>query len=561
MDKSIERFTTLLTLINKTNTPRDWAATQSDLGKAVVVSGARFGDHPKIDRGIAAIRAAQEIRTFERSPDEWVGSQIDLAEALIAGGRISATNTMLEEAIQICRTVVDKKSDAGIEDAQFLAKSVMGNALQQLGQRENDAGMILGATNVTEDALSAIKRDKRPFEWAQGMNYLANSNREMGRMQKDASLLLLAVEQYEQSLDVRTRDTYPTEWAQTQLDLGNAYSHLADLQNDASMAERAMNAFRKSFEVRTEKTTPLEWGMSRNNYGASLDTLLNFKLGASVADFSNEVSAYRDALRVTTRERAPLDWAMMQFNLGLTLVKSWKRKQIDLPKETQAAMDALMQNQVKHPRVDGTAEHEAALAMIMKRSNSVDELKEAINAFHEAKKEYTKEAKPLKWLNVQHEIAQTLQTIGSKLLQSQKFEEAIEIYREEQTVLQRQYAPAEWAGLQNNIAGAMHRSGIMKSDPARLRDAAKVYQEAIEAVPGDQPFRSMYMKNNLADLKCHLGEIDSDKTAIDESVRLYRELKQLSLLGGETTKIDEFNKNIADCVALANAMTDSKAPN
>jgi tetratricopeptide (TPR) repeat protein len=561
LDKSIERFTLLLAMINKDKAPREWAATQSDFGRALVVSGARFGDHPKIDRGIDAIRASLDVRTFETSAQEWASSQIDLAEALIAGGRISATNGKLEEAVQICQEVVDKKSEAGIRSIQYIARSVMANALQQLGQEERDAVTLLGAASLAKDALSAIKRTEQPYEWARAMNYLANSNREMADLQNDASLSLLAVEQYGQSLEVRNRRDYPMEWAQTQLDLGNAYLNLAYLQNDQSMAERSMGAYSMSLEVRTETATPLEWGMSRNNYGAALNWLSKARPEATVSDFLTKLAAYRDGARVTARERAPRNWAMMQVNIGLALVEVWNKKQMELPRQWQTDMDALMQNQIKNQRVDDLEEHNAALAMIVKRQESVDELEEAIVAFRESLKVYTKEANLRRWLNTQYEIAQALQKIGNKLQQPQRHEEAISIFREQQTVLQRQYAPAQWAGIQNNIASAVDSIATITQDPEKFREAAVVYAEAIAAVPDNQPFSSMYMKKNLADLKCHLGRIDTDKKALQESVDLFQELKQLSLLSGDTSRTSEYDGSIAECTALITNMSDGRLPN
>jgi tetratricopeptide (TPR) repeat protein len=561
LDKSMARFATLLAMIDKKRAPRDWAATQSDFGRAQVVSGARFGDHAKLDKGIAAIRAALEVRTFEMSPQDWAGSQIDLAEALIAGGRISATYDMLEEAIATCQTVIDKKPSAEIKNIQYIARSVMANALQQLGQEQNDATMLLGAATLAKDALSAIKRDEQPYEWARAMNYLANSNREMGSLQHDASLSMLALEQYSQSLDVRIREDYPMEWAQTQLDSGNAYVDLSNLQNDQSMAERSMNAYANSLEVRTEISTPLDWGMSRNNYGAALNQLLKYQADAPLSRYLSELDAFQDAARVTTRDRASRDWASMQVNVGLTLVEVWNRKQIELPRQWQTDIDALMQIQIKNQRVDDLEEHNAALAMIMKRQQSVDDLEEAIVSFREALKVYTKEADPRRWLNTQYEVAGALLKIGTKLQQTQKHEEAIAVFREQQTLLQRQYAPAQWAGVQNNIASAMNSIATITQDPDKFREAASVYVEAIDAVPDDQPFSSMYMKRNLADLKCYLGRIDSDKTAIQESVALFQELKQLSLLSGDASLIGEYDKSIAECKALAADLTDGKLPN
>lgn len=560
LDKSIERLTNLLTTIDKAKSPRNWAATQNDLGLAIAVSGARFGDHSKIDKGISAIRAALEIRTFEQSPDEWAASQIELAKGLIAGGRISATNDMLEEAIRTCHTVIDKKPDAGIEGARWLAKSVMSNALQLLAQRETDSTAMFSAKSNAEDALTGIKRETQPFDWAQTMNYLANSHREMGSLQNDPSMLILALEQYRQSLEVLTREAYPIEWAQTQLDMGNAYFGLAYLQNDTAMLERAMDSYIKSLRVRSAQATPVEWAMSRNNYGAALGKLLDLRPDANAADRSDVVLALRDAVRVTTLERAPLDWAMMQVHLGKSLVALWNRKQIDVPYERQAAVDALMQNQVKHPRAGGIAEHEAALAMIMKRADSVDDLREAISAFGEATKVYSKEEFPLKWLHTQSEIARTLQSIGLKLGQAREYDAAIAIYREQQTLLQFKNVPAEWANLENSIAGALYQVGLMKSDASKLEEAAQVYRNAILAMPDDQPYGYSYIKLNLARLECDLGNIASDNAAFQKSVEIYKELKELGTARGDKASVERFSHESAQCQAAMENQKTMKKP-
>lgn len=224
-------------------------------------------------------------------------------------------------------------------------------------------------------------------------------------------------------------------------------------------------------------------------------------------------------------------------------------------------MDALMQNQIKNQRADDLEEHNAALAMIIKRQESVDELEEAIVVFCEALKVYTKEYNPRRWLNTQYEIAQALQKIGNKLQQPQKHEEAIAVFREQQLVLQRQYAPAQWASIQNNIASAMYNIATITDDPQKFREAASVYVEAIDAMPDDQPFSSMYMKKNLADLKCELGRNDLDKMAIQEFVQLFQELKQLSLLSGNTSLMGEYERSITECTALATNMAVGKLPN
>jgi tetratricopeptide (TPR) repeat protein len=560
LDRSIEPLEKLLNLTNKLSAPLDWAAAKNDLGAALVLSGERFGDHANILRGIADIREALEIRRYDSFPNEWAFSQLELARAFIAGGRISAENAMLEEAIQTCQSVIEWKSDSRIEAAQKLAKSIMANALQQLGQREEDADAAFNAKSSAEDALSGINRDTQPSDWAQTLNYLANANRELGGMQKDASLLLLALEQYDQSLEVRTREAYPIEWAQSQLDKGNAYIDLAYLQNDSAMFERALDAYIKSLKARTERDTPLAWAMSRNNYGVALTKILDFRPEASVADRSSVVSAFRDAARLTTIERSPLHWAMMQVNLGRSLYDLWERKQIDAPKERDAAMDALMQNQIKHPNANGKVAHEAALARINNRSRAVDELEEGIVLFREATKVYTKSARPMSWIKALADIARNLDKIAKRRGEPSLFDEEVEIFREQQTYLQLRYFPTDWANLENSIGAVQHISGMMRNDVATLREAGKAFQNAVSAMPEDQSYGYSFIKQNLARLQCDLGKIASDDSAFDKSARVFEELIHEGTLRGDMETVQLLTHESAQCAAARVDMKAKKEP-
>jgi tetratricopeptide (TPR) repeat protein len=501
-----------------------------------------------------------EIRSQDSFPIEWARSQLELAKALIAGGRISAENTMLDEAIQTCQSVIDWTPDPARRDVQNLAKSILANALQQLGKREQDANAEFNAKSSAEDALSGIDRDAAPSEWAQALNYLANANRDLGRLQNDASLLLLALDQYGQSLEVRTRETRPVEWAQTQLDLGNAYIDLAYLQNDGAMFERALDAHIKSLEARKENDTPLDWAMSRNNYGVALKKILDFRPDASVSDRSGVVAAFRDAAKVTTMERSPLNWAMMQVNLGQSLHDLWQRKQLDAPKERDAAMNALMENQIKSPRADGKLAHEAALAKIINRSTSVDELQEAISVFRAATKVYTKAAHPIKWISATSEIARSMDAIGLRHAQPLWLEEEVAVYREQQTYLQPGVFPADWASLENNIGRALHLAGMMRQDVSMLRQAGRAFQNGIEAMPDNQAYGHSHLKQNLARLQCDLGKMASDQSAFDESERMFESLIQDGTLRGDRNSVSLFTHEKTQCAAARTDLKTKRKP-
>ena len=103
------------------------------------------------------------------------------------------------------------------------------------------------------------------------------------------------------------------------------------------------------------------WAMTQMNLGTALLSLSEHGMGreTGTARFEEAVTAFRDALKERTRERAPLNWALTQMNLGTALLRLGER---ETGKDT------------------GTAR-----------------LEDAITAYHNALKEFTRERTPLQW--------------------------------------------------------------------------------------------------------------------------------------------------------------------
>ena len=59
--------------------PLEWAATQNDLGVALMGLGWRESGTTRLEEAIAVFREALQVRMRERMPLEWAATQIDLA--------------------------------------------------------------------------------------------------------------------------------------------------------------------------------------------------------------------------------------------------------------------------------------------------------------------------------------------------------------------------------------------------------------------------------------------------------------------------------------------------
>jgi len=79
--------------------PLDWAMTQNNLGTALETLGERESGTARLERAVAAYRAALEERTRERVPLDWAKTQTNLGNALEALGERESGTARLEQAV------------------------------------------------------------------------------------------------------------------------------------------------------------------------------------------------------------------------------------------------------------------------------------------------------------------------------------------------------------------------------------------------------------------------------------------------------------------------------
>ena len=109
----------------------------------------------------------------------------------------------------------------------------------------------------------------------------------------------------------------------------------------------------------------------------------------------------------------PLDWAMTQNNLGI------------------------------------------ALSALGERESGTAKLEEAVAAFREALKEWTRERVPLDWAMTQNNLGIALCRLGERESGTAKLEEAVAAYREALKERTRERVPLDWARTQNNLGNAL----------------------------------------------------------------------------------------------------------
>jgi tetratricopeptide (TPR) repeat protein len=103
LEEAIAAYREALKERTRERIPLDWAATQFNLGNALLELGRRESGTARLEEAIAAYREALKERTRERVPLDWAATQFNLGLALQDLGRRESGTARLEEAIATYR--------------------------------------------------------------------------------------------------------------------------------------------------------------------------------------------------------------------------------------------------------------------------------------------------------------------------------------------------------------------------------------------------------------------------------------------------------------------------
>ena len=119
----------------------DWGSA----GLSWTEQGRDFGDNAALISAIAAYRAALEERTRARVPRDWGATQNNLGAALIALGERQSGTGLLEEAVATIRLALQELTRERVPLDWAMAQMNLGNALWRLGERESGTGRLEAA--------------------------------------------------------------------------------------------------------------------------------------------------------------------------------------------------------------------------------------------------------------------------------------------------------------------------------------------------------------------------------------------------------------------------------
>ena len=120
------------------------------------------------------------------------------------------------------------------------------------------------------------------------------------------------------------------------------------------------------------------------------------------------------------------------------------------------------------------------LATLGERESGREHLEQAVTAYTEALKEYTRERVPLGWAMTQNNLGSALAILGERESGTERLEQAVTAFTKALKEYTRERVPLDWAATQNNLGAALAALGERESRTERLKQAVTAYTEALK---------------------------------------------------------------------------------
>jgi len=286
-------------------------------GQTLLELGYEFGRNAMLLEALHHFRAMLSIVDRSREPLEWARGQSNLGRALGRLGARDSTTARLEEAVIAYRDALTERTRERVPLDWAETQGYLGHALGTLGARENGTMRLKEAVVAYREALKEQTKELVPLHWAATQTNLGNALQEIGGRERETAVLNEAILAYGEALKVQANEQAPLDWATTQNNLGNALYLLGELESGTARLDEAVIAYRKALKVRIRERVPLQWAVTHSNLGIALFALGERESGTS--RLAEAVIAYREALKEQTQERVPFEWASTQHNLGTAL--------------------------------------------------------------------------------------------------------------------------------------------------------------------------------------------------------------------------------------------------
>ena len=221
----------------------------SDLGLTAYQRGDEKGDNAALVRAIDYYSEAASLVDRSESPDDWAATQHSLGNALRKLGERESGTARLEEAVDALRAALEERTRERVPLEWAETQNSLGNALGTLGDRESGTARLEEASVAFRAALEERTRERVPLEWAETQSSLGSALGILGERESGTARLEEAVVAYRASLEERTRERVPLEWATATASLAVVRSALFDRTGDVAHLDAALTDVRGALEA------------------------------------------------------------------------------------------------------------------------------------------------------------------------------------------------------------------------------------------------------------------------------------------------------------------------
>ncbi|MEL6947906.1 MAG: helix-turn-helix transcriptional regulator [Pseudomonadota bacterium] len=158
------------------------------------------------------------------------------------------------------------------------------------------------------------------------------------------------------------------------------------------------------------------------------------------------------------------------------------------------------------------------------RENRTRRLEQAVAAYEDALKEWTREADPHNWAIIKNNLGNALKTLGERESGTARLKQAVTAYEDALKEFTRGAVPLDWAMTKNNLGNALLTLGERESGTGHLEQAVAAYEDALkERTRKAVPLGWAMTKNNLGIALLILGERESGTDRLEQAVAAYED--------------------------------------
>lgn len=150
----------------KTESRRNQAIDQSNLGRVLCELGERENDPDILRVSVAAHRASLQLWQHEEEPNNWAIAHHSLSGSLAALGRVEQDEGFLLEAISIREDILSIRSHDITPEDRATYKLSLAITKRSLGRMKKDATLFDDAQTLYEECLTVNSPDHAVYKWA-----------------------------------------------------------------------------------------------------------------------------------------------------------------------------------------------------------------------------------------------------------------------------------------------------------------------------------------------------------------------------------------------------------